>query len=596
MRRLRLALALLCPLGAALPGLALADDPPPVQIDNSTITYNASHQLQATGGAGCSSNCTFTTPTLTTNAKITDTTTQTWSGASQSQAEIYIAKTFTGSGTVNGDYTPFAEYLNLTPNMSINQVPGAGGAGMYIKMTPGANSNSIMTNLALLLQIQNTPATAGEYYTEATQIIGSNNVGGTSSVPSGTGEALNASYKLISGATYWNAIQTFEMNGAVTAGASVNFKRGWYYMLTSADVTSGTVLDCLFQAYNQFAQTSGANSGGWKNGFVFGSSGGNFPIAATGTGWLLAPGSSDAGGTASIGTIIDAHLMTVANYELNLPGLQVAGDGSIVQGSATGGSMGAGTINVSGGFYVNGVNVTTGGGGCTNNCTFTGTTTIAATTFTGTQTFGTDQTNGLSIAGNSGYVAVTTTGSGTPTMRMAIPNSGHFTVTNGGVAVFDVLENTAGAPAVYVQVRNNTSGGNTANIYAAGATNAALGLNANGSGVISLNSQAKFTAGSSSPAWFFNTKLKFSQTTQPTITTGSATIDGNASDTAGTITETASQGAVALTFNAAFGNTPHCTISSPSGASATSYSVSTTVLTINHATASGDVWSYHCYN
>lgn len=83
---------------------------------------------------------------------------------------------------------------------------------------------------------------------------------------------------------------------------------------------------------------------------------------------------------------------------------------SFVMGNATGGNQGYGTINAEG-LFVNGVSVGSGGGGCTNNCTFTGTTTtsgindITPATSTGFSTTGALVFGGTVPASGSGVVS-----------------------------------------------------------------------------------------------------------------------------------------------------------------------------------------------
>jgi hypothetical protein len=83
--------------------------------------------------------------------------------------------------------------------------------------------------------------------------------------------------------------------------------------------------------------------------------------------------------------------------------------------------------------------------------------------------------------------------------------------------------------------------------------------------------------------------------TAPTVTTGTATLDSLCSDSWCTITETATQTAVAITFHAAYVTGGHCWVSSPNGSQYTSYTQSpTTALTINHLSAGGSIWVVGC--
>ena len=82
--------------------------------------------------------------------------------------------------------------------------------------------------------------------------------------------------------------------------------------------------------------------------------------------------------------------------------------------------------------------------------------------------------------------------------------------------------------------------------------------------------------------------------TAPTLSSCgiSPSLDATASDLAGTVTEgTAATGCV-ITFNTPYSTAPHVVISSPNGSQLTSYSVTTTTLTIANISATGDVFTY----
>jgi hypothetical protein len=80
----------------------------------------------------------------------------------------------------------------------------------------------------------------------------------------------------------------------------------------------------------------------------------------------------------------------------------------------------------------------------------------------------------------------------------------------------------------------------------------------------------------------------------PTVTSGTATLDANASDLSGTVTEGTAQTGFTLTFHAAYGTVPHCVISSPNGATFTSYTPATTTLAVANLSATGSVFTYIC--
>jgi hypothetical protein len=74
----------------------------------------------------------------------------------------------------------------------------------------------------------------------------------------------------------------------------------------------------------------------------------------------------------------------------------------------------------------------------------------------------------------------------------------------------------------------------------------------------------------------------------------SPSLDATATDGSGTVTEGTTATGCTLTFAVAYATAPHCIISSPSGSAFTSYSTSTTALTIVNASASGNKYSYVC--
>lgn len=82
--------------------------------------------------------------------------------------------------------------------------------------------------------------------------------------------------------------------------------------------------------------------------------------------------------------------------------------------------------------------------------------------------------------------------------------------------------------------------------------------------------------------------------TAPTITAGTATLDAQASDLSGTVTEGTTQTGFTLTFGATYTTVPHCVVGSPSGVVITSYAVTATTLAIVNASASADVFTYTC--
>lgn len=71
-------------------------------------------------------------------------------------------------------------------------------------------------------------------------------------------------------------------------------------------------------------------------------------------------------------------------------------------------------------------------------------------------------------------------------------------------------------------------------------------------------------------------------------------ISSAATDTKGTVTEGTTATGCVVTFAVAYTTAPDCVVSSPNGAGVTSYSTSTSALTIVNASASGNKYTYMC--
>lgn len=84
--------------------------------------------------------------------------------------------------------------------------------------------------------------------------------------------------------------------------------------------------------------------------------------------------------------------------------------------------------------------------------------------------------------------------------------------------------------------------------------------------------------------------------TAPPAVTGctSCTLNATASDTHGTLTEGTAQTGFVLTFEVPFQTAPDCTVTSPSGNVFTSYTPSTTTLTLVNASQTASKYSYVC--
>lgn len=85
------------------------------------------------------------------------------------------------------------------------------------------------------------------------------------------------------------------------------------------------------------------------------------------------------------------------------------------------------------------------------------------------------------------------------------------------------------------------------------------------------------------------------QTTAPAISgcTG-CTLNATAADAKGTLTEGTAQTGYVLTFNKAFATVPDCVLSSPTGHAFTSYTATTTTLTVVNASQTGSKFTHVC--
>lgn len=112
-------------------------------------------------------------------------------------------------------------------------------------------------------------------------------------------------------------------------------------------------------------------------------------------------------------------------------------------------------------------------------------------------------------------------------------------------------------------------------IWGAGNTGSGTTISTGQIGVGVKAPSATFSVGDAAGSATQGTHIAIMQTTAPTVSNG--TLDAKASDVAGTITLTAANPVV--TFNKAFATTPHCVVSSPSGAAFT-YAAATGTLTL----------------
>ena len=88
------------------------------------------------------------------------------------------------------------------------------------------------------------------------------------------------------------------------------------------------------------------------------------------------------------------------------------------------------------------------------------------------------------------------------------------------------------------------------------------------------------------------------QGTAPTVVqsggSGSSTLNAQATDMKGTVTEGSSATGFVLTFNTAYATTPDCVVTSPTGTVVTSYTPAAGTLTVVNSAATGAKLTYQC--
>ena len=147
---------------------------------------------------------------------------------------------------------------------------------------------------------------------------------------------------------------------------------------------------------------------------------------------------------------------------------------------------------------------------------------------------------------------------------------------------------TAGQEA-YFQFGKAASSNNAGSLYfvynAANSQSNVMGFNFNsGNNGIAVTAAGHFI--STSGGYLTSSALSGCGTTPA--------ISGTATDFKGTITEGTTATGCVLTFSSAYATAPDCTVTSPTGSTLTSYTVTTTTLTLVNVSATGNKYTYHC--
>lgn len=227
-----------------------------------------------------------------------------------------------------------------------------------------------------------------------------------------------------------------------------------------------------------------------------------------------------------------------------------------------------------------------------------GTTGTVSNSYTGVYLqFDNDNTTANSVAAWVGIACYPMNGAGShPTFQYCLENNdSQQIVASAGPAKFGNINNGSGAlnstgadnsHFSYNQMWFNNS--NSVTDFLNNDGNFAIQFSLNG------DNWAALTISDLAGAATWGDHIQIIQTTAPTITSGTATLDSQASDVWGTVTEGTSQTGFTLTFNVAWHSTPHCVVTSPTGNTFTSYTPSTTTLVVANASQSSSKYTYMC--
>lgn len=400
---------------------------------------------------------------------------------------------------------------------------------------------------------------------------------GTQTIPSG-GTVIDS----LNGGTY----------GGQTLTPDPNLNAGSEYYYNVYNLITGT------QTYNNSAATSGGVIDNYCNNTITATDPSNFSVDACYQGYIgvKTPYTGGYGETMTVENLVDGtYGIPFQGFVIEFPGQtsgQAVGEYFDVEPSSAGGVDSAG-IEISGN-YLGGTNIIRQSYGTVGNAIYvqgndntSSTNSTRAGAFQNGLAFGSTDgapvVRGAMLAGWSGPTGI---GSWSNTPNTNPPTAGiswwtPFTTFEYSGPSFYIGPTVTSFNAEVEVLGAAGTTGPTIGVRGTGvtpATNAPLNLSALGTGIIAL--KAHLGAVGTAPAL--------------TACGTSPTIDATASDTAGTITEgTTATGCVA-TFHAAYATAPHCVVSSPTGNALTSYSTSTTALTIVNASASNDKFTYLC--
>lgn len=432
------------------------------------------------------------------------------------------------SGTITAANFPGWNEIGVSGD-SVAFPNGTGTSALFVAEELGGttmtgNRNAVNAFIDVLSPTGNSATGQKFFYTALAGFAEtSSNDGGTSSVPYGNLFGGNTLAQLNSGATFWNQCVGFESDAGSASGSLVQDLVGIQSIMLS---TSNQVATRTSAAYVVGMQNGGGATG-WQGGLQFGAAYSWWPIDASGS-LISAVPSALAGGPA-MRCAFGINLQNVAftTAAIVTTGFEVDPAGNIsaasqVMTGATGGNMGAGTINATG-LFVNGVAVGAGGGGggavaAITSGTINGATIGASTPSTGvftqlscsenlTVTAGTLTAPTVDLSGgtiNGTSIGATTPSTGVFTQLSASSGitftAGSFGVPSGGLTVNNPsnqtllsVSNVSGAVNHPTLFPGATGSGVT--VAAQGTdTNIDLILTAKGSGVLNLGTGTATTA------------------------------------------------------------------------------------------------------
>ena len=240
----------------------------------------------------------------------------------------------TGTDSVNTGDVPY-NYMNISSdNLALTNGPDVGGDGLLVYDNFGGASArgqraAISAQLIQTARTGNNGPLTGWYPTYAAlggnvrANANDNGTGLTSTTASGQITGIVSEASLLTGATYWWAVQGEEVDVSMATGTSAYEKIGLEITQYSTDAVQGSVVDAALIVINQ------PSSVGWKNGIILGNSNANV-ISSGGTIFTGLDG-------ATLATGFDLTGFTISGNAWQSTGASINGAGAITGSGLTAG-------------------------------------------------------------------------------------------------------------------------------------------------------------------------------------------------------------------------------------------------------------------